>query len=378
MRGFSPWPSATSTLLMISTVLTLGGMASLFAEGVLTCLCLWPTSRMGGLYQPTNYALIDELMAVVHSFACPWLLAADFNVSPSALVESGIPRMMQGHVVATHEATISTGGELDFLVVSAPLVGSVSVEVQHTVPFKPHYGLNVVVKNALSQVIVPSLNSVDAVPKTFGPRRPWSHFATDDGSYALLACECLDAEQETMTKDFVKRSKQAEAFLLDASVEPLERGRGYRLEILSKAKVESRPPHAKWDCSELNFWAGVQRLVHDLRMLYGKGKENLMQRLLLLLRQQVDVMPKFWRPGFEEQVCLVDLQYDLKYILEKSLQVWDVVQDRLKEFFLHSLQQRKDFYKAQFNHGLATVKQMHSFLRKEKEVFMRPYQDKTF
>ena len=44
----------------------------------------------GGLYQDENFELMRELVAVVRSVVCPWLLAADFNVAPQVLFESAL------------------------------------------------------------------------------------------------------------------------------------------------------------------------------------------------------------------------------------------------------------------------------------------------
>ena len=220
----------------------------------------------GGLYQDENFELMRELVAVVRSVVCPWLLAADFNVAPQVLFESGFARRLQGCIVPAGKPTIASGNELDYLIVSKSLQGSVEVTVDHTVPFRPHFALHVSLKGGLQQVRLPSLNNIDPVPPSFGPRRAWEHFATTDGSFKILGCVAKTREQQAISEEFSPWTRQAEGYLLDVAVEPVAKGRGTVLEYGSRPQVESNLAHAKWDSSDLNYWCGLQRLVDDLTL----------------------------------------------------------------------------------------------------------------
>ena len=265
----------------------------------------------GGLYQEENYELMRELLAAVHSVTCPWVIAADFNLAPQVLFESGFARKFHGVIVDVKMPTIATGSELDYLIVSKILQGCVEVAVDHMVPFRPHYGLHVSLKGRWQQAMVPALNSIDPVPGAFGPRRPWEHFGTTDGSFQILGCLAKTREQQSITEEFARWSRQAEAYLLDVAVEPVAKGRGTLLEYGTRPHLEAKPAHNKWDSSDLNYWCGLRRLVGDLMLPRRPVPLRLQRRLHIVMEEQAALLSKYWWPEFDAWCTVENMRHML-------------------------------------------------------------------
>ena len=55
----------------------------------------------------------------------PWMVLADWNQPPSVLKEHWFLEAVKGELVVTNSATIASGNELDYVVVSKLLYGAV-------------------------------------------------------------------------------------------------------------------------------------------------------------------------------------------------------------------------------------------------------------
>ncbi|CAE7468448.1 unnamed protein product, partial [Symbiodinium sp. CCMP2456] len=319
--------------------------------------------KNGGLHQEENYELMRELLAAVHSVTCPWVIAADFNLAPQVLFESGFARKLQGVIVDAKMPTIATGSELDYLIVSKSLQGCVEVAVDHMVPFRPHYGLRVTLKGRWQQALVPALNTIDPVPGAFGPRRPWEHFGTTDGSFQILGCLAKTSEQQTITEEFARWSRQAEAYLLDVSVEPVAKGRGTFLEYGTRPHLEAKPAHNKWDSSDLNYWCGLRRLVGDLMLPRRPVPLSLQRRLHKVMEEQAALMSKYWWPEFDAWCTVENMRHMLLSFQRVERLYGAKAMECLQHFVGLLIEKRRAFYRQKFADGLLTPKQMHAYLR---------------
>ena len=67
-----------------------------------------------GLDGGVNPRVMAELLVVIQSFACKWLIAGDWNMTWDELQESSFPRLAQAGVVQPSQATTTHGRTLDY------------------------------------------------------------------------------------------------------------------------------------------------------------------------------------------------------------------------------------------------------------------------
>ena len=91
-----------------------------------------------GLEGGVNPRILAELLVVIQSLACKWLLAGDWNMTWEELQESPFPRLAKAGVVHPDQATTTQGRILDYALCSRTLSSLLTVEVQWEVPFRPH------------------------------------------------------------------------------------------------------------------------------------------------------------------------------------------------------------------------------------------------
>ena len=246
------------------------------------------------------------------------------------------------------------------------------------VPFRPHFALHVSLKGGLQQVRLPSLNNIDPVPPSFGPRRAWEHFATTDGSFKILGCVAKTKEQQAISEEFSQWTRQAEGYLLDVAVEPVAKGRGTVLEYGSRPQVESNLARAKWDSSDLNYWCGLQRLVGDLTLPGRPVAARLKRQLHQVLEEQAALLSKHWWPEFDDSCAVEGMRYMVLSFQRVDGLYGSIILNCLKRFVGHLIDQRRAFYRKKFEDSLLTPKQMHAYLKKEQETFVRPIQNIPF
>ena len=88
-----------------------------------------------------NPAILSELISVIKTFACCWVLAGDWNCSWEDLQKSAFPRLVRAGVIVPAEATTTQGSTLDYALCSRELVGLLAATVIWDVPFRPHAGI---------------------------------------------------------------------------------------------------------------------------------------------------------------------------------------------------------------------------------------------
>ena len=92
-----------------------------------------------------NLGRFTQIRELIIGASMPFVLVADFNMEPSELADSRWPHSVGGVIVTPPvDATCSVGGRLiDFAVIHHSLIGSVSLDVDHDAPWKPHLGLDI-------------------------------------------------------------------------------------------------------------------------------------------------------------------------------------------------------------------------------------------
>ena len=97
-----------------------------------------------------NVSMLTDILGWVKAAGLPWIIVADWNMTPQDLIGSGMLGSLAAEIVtpADCEATCSagTGRLLDFAVVSEVLAGSVMLGVDLVIPTKPHVGLSLAVR----------------------------------------------------------------------------------------------------------------------------------------------------------------------------------------------------------------------------------------
>ena len=91
-----------------------------------------------GLDGGVNPRVMAELLVVIQSFACKWLIAGDWNMTWDELQESSFPRLAQAGVAQPSQATTTHGRTLDYALCSRTIAGLVTATVLWDVPFRPH------------------------------------------------------------------------------------------------------------------------------------------------------------------------------------------------------------------------------------------------
>ena len=124
-------------------------------------------------------AILEEVSAMLLSLGGAWVLIADWNRTPTDLIEDPWLELVGGVVVAPSSWTCSLGSRrtIDFAVTAAVLDGMVDIVVDEVSPWAPHRGLHVQVRGLASTMRVRRLMAPRPAPPTHsGPTRPWSEF----------------------------------------------------------------------------------------------------------------------------------------------------------------------------------------------------------
>lgn len=91
-----------------------------------------------GLQGSTNAQLWVGLVACVRNSQKQVIVMGDFNITPEVFMTTTMAQRMQVQVLATGEETCNAGNEIDWALVSTPLIADLKVQTNWLVPFKPH------------------------------------------------------------------------------------------------------------------------------------------------------------------------------------------------------------------------------------------------
>ena len=123
----------------------------------------------------SNAGRYQRLAGLLWSLQLPWIVIGDFNISPKNLLRSGIPDRLHSRIITAGEDVVTcnlgSGTVIDYIMCSASAVPFiVSVSPVQAVPWKPHIGLEVVLRSTGEQLITRVLEAPGRLPQVSKPQ----------------------------------------------------------------------------------------------------------------------------------------------------------------------------------------------------------------
>ena len=333
----------------------------------------------------TNKPLLIELASSLRMLKVPWMVLADWNQPPSVLKEHWFLEAVKGELVVTNSATIASGNELDYVVVSKHLYGAVATSVEHAVPWAPHYGVNVVLSMRPRQWSVPVLSRFMRFPQCFGPRLPWARFHVQNVQQHM-PCEVhvvnQDARLNNKYADFMHQFESWK-YSVATDIKEDDLGRGRCLTIKHQLKMPRQSSGEVWKDGKVGFWQSLHRWVVEITNL-KQDRKSVAHRLTLWkkIREAADKLPKYWRP-LDKGVSMVSLQFGLRTVLDLSRDLLDSVLatveavGKLELQQVHDAQQQRlEEWRERATAGSAKI--AHRYLKKPSELPERPFDHVKF
>ncbi len=136
-------------------------------RGGLHLLTAWPHHTEGATER--NIDILDQLARVIDSVKGPWLVGADWNITPEALLATGWLDLVDGVVVAPMGTTCNSSC-IDYFVVSKSFVHAVQgVSLISNASFHPHKAVRIYLKADARALQVRRLKVPKAFPANAGP-----------------------------------------------------------------------------------------------------------------------------------------------------------------------------------------------------------------
>ena len=156
-------------------------------------------------------------------------MIGDFQVPPEQWEGHHLLNVLKAEVVCTAKATVTTGGELDYVLASCKVAPFLELEVTWDVPWKPHAGLIVKVNKAAPRLILQQLTQYAAVPRLEDAPRSWDDFEPTPKLFWMgkqggpkeqqCAAWCHQAEQYVLQN--LQDPKQGRGWYLALELKPL-------------------------------------------------------------------------------------------------------------------------------------------------------------
>ena len=192
-----------------------------------------------------NPTILSELMSVIKTFACCWVLAGDWNCSWEDLQKSAFPRLVRAGVILPDEATTTQGSTLDYALCSRELVGLLAATVIWDVPFRPHAGIlyNLQVSGLGTPMLQSKAFTRECLKQPRDLPRP-----PDPGRISFLLEATSSHPRDTSWGGFVR-------WLEATTCEDGEQGRAWRVEAEFKPLVKPTSPDYPWIGRKQGFWS---------------------------------------------------------------------------------------------------------------------------
>eukprot|EP00969_Alexandrium_andersonii_P348178 15395888-Alexandrium_andersonii.AAC.1 len=164
-----------------------------------------------------NLAILQAVAQMVRQLHGPWVMAGDFNFSPSVLEGTGWLALVRGAIVATGQATCKGAAEDDYFVVDARLRGAVvGVALVNDTGSRPHSAVRLWLKGRpradTVRVLVAPARAEAVLPQGCLPQN------AGDGWGALAELDCLkEASREDLNRDYVAWVTKVEEQLSDVA-----------------------------------------------------------------------------------------------------------------------------------------------------------------
>ena len=107
----------------------------------------------------SNTGKYEYLLSIVRALGVPWMIYADWNLTPEQMVDSGWLQWFKGKLRVPEDmsftCTIRPRRMIDYLMVSEEMDPFVKVlRQEHSTPWKPHLGLRVTIDKAAADMLV--------------------------------------------------------------------------------------------------------------------------------------------------------------------------------------------------------------------------------
>ena len=308
-----------------------------------------------------NPAILSELIAVIKTFACCWVLAGDWNCSWEDLQKSAFPRLVRAGVLVPEEATTTHGSTLDYALCSRELVGLLDATVIWDVPFRPHAGVmyNLRVSGLGTPILQPKVFTRECLqlPRNM-PRPP------DPGRISFLLEETSLHPRDTAWGGFVR-------WLETTTCEDGEQGRAWRVEAEFKPLVKSTSPEYPWLGRKQGFWGRLALWVSQAAK--NKLHTRVIPVVLKHLRQEDKDLDL---EGVDVQALRACL---FSTIQEGKVPSHSILED-LNKVAKEAARQHHDLQSQQYQEWLSNatmggMKGLYAVLRKAEATTTRPYRD---
>ena len=252
--------------------------------------------RTGETLQSTGNSLIlSHLLAYLHHLKAPFIIGGDWQNDPEALAATVIQSKFKAAILDTGGSATLQGSQLDFLLVSNSLVGSLQVKASWEVPWKPHCAIEVSFDCTQPALAVQQLQRFPPIGRTFQLPHPWTSFPETDGPFWILN-ERIDG----LGSDLARWATQTEQYITQLLHKPVT-GRGSNISLLQAPLVDSTTSRT-WMRGAVAFWeklnvrinvvhhTGHKRVLRDLSQMmvdvHRYGSDDFQADLFLAILQQ--------------------------------------------------------------------------------------------
>ena len=332
----------------------------------------------------TNRQVLTEVGALILTLNIPYIVMGDFNCEPEELLETTWLRRIKGNILATPDATISSGSVLDYAILSHSLWGRMELEVQHDVPWGPHYGL-LGTLHLDGPLLQPCEMLEDRPPLDLcsGPRLPWESSTALENfdTSAMPECNHFHTDSE-LTQVFGKLQRQVSNFLSSTSVTPVP-ARGISFQVKNQEPKAPVLRETSVQDKQLQYWLGLHRLFKDIISCLQKQVKNVrrhLQTLVKCLCRKVHRMAEHWTADpCKGRFGLLGLQYSLYHVLHLRPSTREMLRLQLADIE-HTLQGqvlktiRQEFATWAENAMRTGSRAIHRFLKQPEAQWARPFQ----
>ena len=246
------------------TVLRLRGLDLVLVAGYLTV----------GVGLQGNWESLQQLMSILGALKCSFLVAADWNMEPKELRESGVETYLKGVIKpptnTKYTCKQGRGRMLDYVLVSKDLADLVEVTADMDGGWTPHLGLHIRLARQIWQRFELANKKPKEIPRCAGPRsRAWGNFANPGPDPAGLKAPVREGSCSALgTLLYRQFSERAESYLLDTTgkqgiEEEAYRGRGQPLCLQLRPVLQGNREASHWRNPVMNYLGRLQGALRD-------------------------------------------------------------------------------------------------------------------
>ena len=240
---------------------------------------LQDTVGLGG----ANAGRLQEIAAMIRSLRIPFVIGADWNMTPEELDHEGWVTGIGATVRAPAVGATCTSGKgrmLDYFVASNELADRLEVGVDLDGPWAPHRGIRAVLKAGACAPMVWQLVEPRGIPASLGPDRTTFQAAFEEKVSSSPPAFALwdhpfeaDSQSADLTRKYGAFSQAAEDTLLGSGVaagEARHQGRGTPLTFRWASQQKPNRPGALYQEKGPSFWGALRQRLLEYRRFRNK------------------------------------------------------------------------------------------------------------